>query len=344
MILSMINEEDDKVLDSGTNLNSQTLSRVVRVGTRGSPLALAQSRIVIDLLRRKTRSKKVLFRIETIRTKGDENIHENFSPAPSNETGKDSFTKSIDSALINGDIDIAVHSLKDVPVEGLESDKIEIAAFPKRGSPYDTLISKTWSRSALSSLPTGARIGTSSARRAVQLMEFRPDFRVVEIHGNIETRLNKLRSGDDLDAIVLAEVGLKRLKLTKAMGRRLPMRIMLPAVGQGCLAVVARKHDDFHKSIVSAIDDKETRLCVIAERAFSRKLGGGCNLPLAAFAKVRMTRPRKLTLEGLVAAEGQNGKPRLLRSAVSGVPDMAESLGMMLASRLGHNSTTFREN
>jgi hydroxymethylbilane synthase len=298
------------------------LSSQIIVGTRGSPLALAQTQIVIGLLRKKHES-QFDFQIKKILTEGDE-----LSRKPgSNYTGKDSFTRTIDLALVAGKIDFAVHSLKDLPIENFDSDEIEVTSFPKRESPFDVLI-PCKDKDTLRTLPKGAAIGTSSIRRAEQLRQFRSDFQIVEIHGNVQTRIEKLRTNSNLQAIVLARAGLSRLGLEK-LGWEIPGRIMLPAAGQGALAIVTRKDDSQTKALVSKIDDKTTRVCVSAEIAFSRELGGGCNLPVAALARISKSTPRKLVLEGLIVDSAG-----MRRSKISGSPSKADYLGKKLASKL----------
>jgi hydroxymethylbilane synthase len=299
---------------------------IVVIGTRGSPLALAQTKIVLNELRRKTQRKENLdFRVREIKTAGDKFQKKAL-------TGKDSFTREIDRALAAGEIDLAVHSLKDVPLSGSSQARIEIGAFPKRDSPYDVLVAKR-AGETISTLPKNARIGTSSVRRAVQLKSFRPDFEIVEIRGNVQTRIEKLRRKSDLDAIILAKAGLKRLRLFKT-GELIPRTIMLPAIGQGCLAVSVRKNDSAIKKLVSRIDDKTTRQAVTAERAFSAELGGGCNTPIAALATISRNRPKKLVLQGMVAIERPPSRPLIIRSSIFGNPREARALGRALARRL----------
>ena len=339
---------------STNSLPKQPLT--VIVGTRGSPLALAQTDIVLSALGKKSKSMNnrrlgaINFVVEKIKTAGDEDRSSSTTAKKNNNkeegasrmasyTGKDSFTGALDGALIDGRIDIAVHSLKDVPVEGFRGDEIEILAFPKRESPYDVLIPRRKGET-LATLPPKPRVGTSSIRRAIQLRAARPDLEVVELHGNVGTRISKLRSSDsDLDAIVLAAAGLKRLgflSLVEEEAQVLSAKVMLPAVGQGCLAVAVRRrvrseNDARIRRLVSGIDDKDTRLSVLAERAFSRELGGGCNLPLAALARISKG---LLILEGLVQVPGPGHESVIARSKISGHAGRAESLGVELARRL----------
>ncbi|HVB12356.1 MAG TPA: hydroxymethylbilane synthase [Nitrososphaerales archaeon] len=296
--------------------------RPIIIGTRGSDLAMAQANIVANLLKRKNKGLKL--KIMKIKTEGDSSTNNSKLAL----TGKDLFTRAIDKALEEKMVDIAVHSLKDLPVENSESSKLEIGAYPKRENPSDVLISKR-SAGTLENLPHNARVGTSSVRRAVQLKHVRPDIEIVELHGNVETRINKLRTSK-LDAIVLAKSGLKRLGRSN-MGKIIPHNQMLPAIGQGCLAVTIRKNDKFTKWLVSKIDDGDTRCAVSAERAFSKELGGGCNTPIAALATIRMG---KIVLDGLVEKNETSQSSIIVRGRVSGQKEDAENLGKALAIQL----------
>ncbi len=301
--------------------------QTIIVGTRGSPLASAQTRSVVDLLKKKNRSTDFKFVIKSIRTEGDD-LHRKAASIP---TGKEMFTGAIDLALARGEIDVAVHSLKDVPVENFLKKRTMLCAFPKRGSPNDVLISKK-PRETLESLPARAKVGTSSLRRAFQLKSFRPDIEVIEIHGNVETRIKKMRQGKDLDAIILAEAGLDRLRIPKETDQVLSTDVMLPAPGQGCLAVATRSDDTKTGMVVSKIDDGATRIAAKAERAFSKKLGGGCNVPIAALATVGKN-GHSLLLEGLTASK-HSGSSFIVRDSIQGTTKESESLGETLATRL----------
>lgn len=303
------------------------------VGSRGSQLALAQSKLVIQLLRSKMKpGADVNFTVEVIKTSGDE-----FGRMmPPDLSGKDAFTRELDDALRRKEIDLAVHSLKDVPVSD-ENDGVEIGAYPLRESPLDALVSRTRHES-LESLPTGSKIGTSSVRRQLQLQNLRPDLKIFEIHGNVPTRIKKLRSGDGaLDALVLAEAGLRRLNLLEEIDQVLSKEAMLPAPGQGCLAVAVRSEDLDTKEFVKSIDDENTRLCVRSERSFSREFGGGCNVPIAALALVD---EGNITLEGLVGSTLETGKQEyvhplsLQRAKMTARWDKADDLGRQLAQEL----------
>ncbi|MDG6904353.1 MAG: hydroxymethylbilane synthase [Nitrososphaerota archaeon] len=294
--------------------------RSVAIGTRGSPLAIAQANIIARMLKRK--NKGIRLSIRKIKTEGDSQ-----AKVSAVLTGKDLFTRAIDKALLQKQIDIAVHSLKDVPVDS-KSNKIEIVAYPKRENPLDVLVSRRRG-DTLETLPQNARVGTSSLRRAIQLKSFRPDIEIVEIHGNVQTRIVKL-GNSELDAIVLAKAGLKRLRKNN-VGKTIPDSVMLPAVGQGCLAVAIRTNDDFTRKLVSHIDHRETRIAVSAERAFSKELGGGCNTPIAALATVLNG---KLYLDGLVEKVTSNHSKVTERGRISGSTKNAELLGKTLAKRL----------
>lgn len=251
-------------------------SRLI-VGTRGSPLALAQTRNVIHALQ--TALPHAL-EIETrvITTTGDVTLN---TPLPE-IGGKGLFTAELDAALRDGLIDIAVHSLKDLPVGAdLPDAPLVLGAICQRATVQDAVISpEGWQ---LATLPAGACIGTSSLRRQRQLQRARPDLRVRSIRGNVDTRIGKTRSGE-YDAIVLAACGLDRLGLANEITERLALDVMLPAPGQGAVAVQCRQNDATTLAMLAAIDDIETRRAVLAERVFLAQLGGGCSLPVAAWA------------------------------------------------------------
>ncbi len=306
--------------------------RILVVGTRGSELALAQTRLVTGLVRKTNSDVQLEIREKIIRTSGDEGL------SRSAGTGKDAFTKEIDHSLLTGEIDLAVHSLKDVPSERPFEDGLEIGALPVRESPLDVLISKD-GKSTLGSIRNKARIGTSSIRRKMQLAAYRRDLEIVEVHGNVTTRIRKVKSGEwSLDGIVLAEAGLKRLGLGDEIDEVLPTKIMLPAVGQGCLAVLVRSKDEETKQLVRGIDDHGTRECVTAERAFSREFGGGCNEPIAALATVNAG---EIFLEGAVANSVSSDKilaeGGVLRRSITGSSVDPEHLGKKLAEEMKYS-------
>lgn len=244
----------------------------VRIGTRGSKLAVAQSQWVQSWLRQ---HHDVAVELVTIRTTGDR-----FADQPvSRLGGKGVFVKEIEDALLAGSIDCAVHSMKDVPSE--LAPGLIIAAVPVREDPRDLLISA--SGVGLQQLPRGARVGTSSLRRAAQLRAARADLDVRDVRGNVDTRLRKLSEGA-FDALVLAAAGLRRLGIRPAGAEILAPETFIPAIGQGALAIESR-HDEI-ADLFAALDDARTRIAVTAERAFLRRTGGTCHTPLAAHATV----------------------------------------------------------
>jgi hydroxymethylbilane synthase len=238
------------------------------IGTRGSPLALAQVDIIAGLLR----GVKVERRI--IKTSGDRFMDASLSATG----GKGLFTKEIEDLLLAGEIDLAVHSLKDLPTQLPEG--LTIAAVPAREDAHDVLISAKYA--TVDELPKGARIGTSSVRRKAQLLARRPDLQIVEIRGNVGTRLQK---ASEYDGIILAAAGIKRLGLS-APAHPLDFDLMIPAVGQGIIACETREDDLETQEALAAINHTDSLSCAEAERVFLRALGGGCQLPYAGYATV----------------------------------------------------------
>jgi hydroxymethylbilane synthase len=261
----------------------------VRIGTRGSALALWQAHHVRDLLRQAWPSLTV--NIEVMKTQGDITLD---SPLPQ-IGGKGVFTAELEAALRNGTIDLAVHSLKDLPTD--ESEGLIIGAIPKRGNPHDALISRA--SHTLETLPARAAVGTSSRRRAAQLLVRRPDLRLIDIRGNVDTRMRKALAADGpYDAIVLALTGLERLGRGNEISQELSLDEMLPAPGQGALAVQCRD-EAASRALLAPIIHRPTLLAVTAERAFLAALGGGCAVPVASYAEVRNQR---LVVRGRVTA------------------------------------------
>jgi len=298
----------------------------IRIGTRASQLALAQTNQVIDELKRAVSGPK--YDVITIQTEGDKK-HENGT-----FEGKGIFTKEIEKALIEEEVDVAIHSMKDLTVE--LPPGITIAAIPKRADPHDVLISN--GKRIFMQLPAGSRIGTSSPRRRSQLLAARGDLRVVDIRGNIETRLRKLTSGA-YDAVILAAAGLERLHLESKRAEVLPISLMLPAIGQGALAIQARTSDQDVVDLVNKIDHPTTRREIEAERAFSKSLGGNCRTPIAAYARSNSS---KLTIEGMIASV--NGQ-MLVRSRITSDNPNSLQVGEELArSLLDKGAGTLLEN
>lgn len=279
------------MLDRIPTMTSPTTAPMdaVRIGTRGSALALWQAHHVRDLLRQAWPTLTVF--IEVRRTQGDITLD---SPLPQ-IGGKGVFTSELETALRTGAIDLAVHSLKDLPTD--ESEGLIIGAIPKRGNPHDALISRA--NATLETLPTRAAVGTSSRRRAAQLLVRRPDLRLLDIRGNVDTRMRKALAADGpYDAIVLALTGLERLGRGDEISQELSLDEMLPAPGQGALAAQCRD-EAASRALLAPIIHRPTLLAVTAERAFLAALGGGCAVPVAAFAEVRN---RRLVLRGRVTA------------------------------------------
>jgi hydroxymethylbilane synthase len=246
----------------------------LRIGSRGSQLALWQANHVAALLREQGHTVE----IEVIKTTGDKIT----SVALAKVGTKGMFTKEIEEALHDHRVDLAVHSLKDVPTE-LEHE-FELAAIMKREDPRDAFISVNFS--SLQELPQGAKVGTSSLRRQCQLKSVRPDLEVFPLRGNVDTRLRKLESGE-YDAIILAAAGVLRLGLDTHVRSRISADVMCPAVGQGALAIEVRRGDQQTKTLLAFLNDADTYAAIDCERALLGSLGGGCQVPIGAYAEKR---------------------------------------------------------
>lgn len=289
----------------------------LRIGTRGSPLALFQANWVKEQLLQY--HPDLVIHLIRIKTTGDK-----IQDAPLSKIGgKGLFVKEIEEALLRGEIDLAVHSVKDIPTDLPEG--LRLSVITKREDPRDVLISREGR--PLKDLPTGARIGTSSLRRQIQLLSFREDFRFVPLRGNLDTRLKKLELLH-LDGIVLAYAGVKRLGFEGRITEILPPEISLPAIGQGALGIETRVGDERCEGKIQILNDWESSMAIRAERAFLRRLGGGCQVPIAALGRMEGS---VLRIDAMVGA--LDGK-RLIRDSVKGPPDQAESLGEALAQRL----------
>ena len=293
------------------------MSRRVRIGTRGSQLALRQAEEVAAGLRRAW--PRIEVELVPIRTSGDRLATAHLAEVG----GKGLFVQEIDDALREGRVDLAVHSLKDLPAE--RPRDLVLAAFPCREDPRDVLVGAT--PTSMDALPTGARVGTSSLRRSVQLLARRPDVAAMPIRGNVDTRLRKLRQGE-YDALVLAAAGLRRLGLLDATATLLEPDEMLPAVGQGTLGVETRADDGEILALAEPLTDGETRTATLAERAFLEAVGGTCTTPLAAYARRAGSR---LRLDAFVATPDG---ARVMRDGEVGDPEAPEALGRRLAARL----------
>lgn len=283
----------------------------MRIGTRGSPLALAQAHEVRDSLAARHRVDPASIEIVVIRTTGDM-IQDR---ALSESGGKGLFTKEIDQAQIDGRIDIAVHSSKDLPTV-LPAD-IELGGFLPREDVRDVFISSK--ASALIDLPRGARVGTASLRRGAQVRRLRPDLQIVLLRGNVQTRLRKIAEGE-ADATLLALAGLNRLGMADRATQILPLEDFLPAVGQGAVGVTIRKGDAATAARVAAICDVDTGVALAAERAFLRVLDGSCRTPIAGYASVEAGEVR---LRGMILRK--DGSEAIEITAVAPVADAAET-------------------
>ena len=291
--------------------------RTLRIATRKSQLAIWQAEHVAALLR----SAHAALEVELVpmTTKGD--LIQDRSLAAIG--GKGLFIKELEIALEQGRAEIAVHSMKDVPAE-MPSGFLIGAVLP-RADPFDALVAVRYAR--LQDLPRGARVGTSSLRRQAQLLAARPDLEIHALRGNVNTRLRRLDDGE-LDAIVLACAGLTRLGLESRITARLDPSVSLPAVGQGVIGVECRADDESTLARLSALEHAATRIAIDAERAFSKRLGGSCQSPIAAYAQLDADR---LTIDGLVAEPDGS---RLLRERISGSAGASASLGTELAERV----------
>ena len=298
----------------------------LRIGTRGSPMAVRQTALVRDRLIAAQPGLGAAGAVETviIRTTGDRVQDRRLSEIG----GKGLFTKEIEEALLAGTIDLAVHSLKDM--ETWLPDGLEIACVLARDDPRDALLSMK--AASLAALPTRARVGTASLRRQAQLLRHRPDLSVAPIRGNVNTRMDKLASGE-FDAIVLALCGLERLGMAGMARQILMPDIMLPAVGQGALAVECRAGDDNVRQLLDPLHDPGTAACVGAERAMLAALDGSCRTPIAGLAERDGDR---LTLEGLLLkADGSSEIRGQLIGDIGDATALGSALGGELRSRAG---------
>ena len=289
----------------------------LRIGTRGSDLALKQTHGVADRLKEKFPG--LTIKITVIKTKGD--IMQDVSLVKIG--GKGVFVREIEEALLRDEIDIAVHSMKDVPVE--LPDGLEIGAMTEREDPRDVLISKD--NKKLIELVSGARIGTSSLRRGFQLKNLLPDIEIVPLRGNLNTRIRKVET-DNLDGVIVAAAGIKRMGWVHRVSQFIPVEMMLPAAGQGALGIELRGNDKKVRNTVSFVNHPSTWLEVRAERSFLKWLGGGCQLPIAAYGK---RHGDELILRGLVG--GLDGRV-MIRETVRGRMEEGEALGKDLAEKI----------
>ena len=295
------------------------MSRPLIIGSRGSKLALwqaEQARARLQIL-----NPQLDVHIEIVKTTGDVK-----NDPLSVIGGKGVFTKELEEALLDGRIDLAVHSLKDLPT--ILPDGLSIAAICEREDARDALVLRSGvENGSLLHLPQGAIVGTSSQRRLAQLKALRSDVVVRDLRGNVDTRIRKLDEGQ-YDAVILASAGLVRLGLQERISARIAISEMLPAVGQGAIAIETKSDNEFANQTIAQLDHPETRLACLAERAFLRGLGGGCQFPIAAHAVLEGD---ALQLDGLVAKPDGS---KILRGSLSGSSEDPEALGSSLAFQL----------
>jgi hydroxymethylbilane synthase len=293
------------------------MKKIFRIGSRGSGLALWQAEFVKGLISRSFPELKI--EISVIRTTGDR-----IADQPLNKIGgKQLFVKEIEEALLHDEIDVGVHSLKDLPT--VLPEGLKIGAVAARHDPRDALVSKKGI--GLYRFPKGARVGTGSIRRKAQLLHFRPDLEIIPIRGNIDTRLRKLRN-QGFDALVLALAGLERMGFANVVTEALPFDIMVPAPGQGVIAAECREHDNEVNKVLVQITDEETQIAAFAERAFLDRLGGSCHVPVGCFAEVR---EESVSILGLIASpDGQ----QLIKERIEGPLHGHKYLGKELAERV----------
>jgi hydroxymethylbilane synthase len=296
----------------------------LRIGTRGSSLALWQANHIADLLAQRHAIEAEIVRI---RTTGDHlqsaSVAQVNAAIGSESSAKGIFIKELEEALLAGTIDLAVHSMKDVPTEIPAG--LEFAAITRREDPRDCLISRD--SATLKTLAPGARVGTSSLRRQAQLCHHRPDIEAVDLRGNVDTRLKKLAAAE-FDAIILAVAGVNRLGLSSRITQVLEEDVMLPAVGQGALGIETRANDTETSRLAAALDDAETRACVTAERALLHELQGGCQVPLGAWAHLA---DGEIHIEAAVfSADGREFVRRDTRGALANSAEVGKRLGQIL--------------
>lgn len=302
-----------------------TLPDTLNIATRQSPLALWQAKHIQNRLQKLYPT--ITVSLVPMVTKGDKILDTPLAKIG----GKGLFVKELEQALYEKKADIAVHSLKDVPMELPEG--LTLGAYCQREKPTDAFVSNHYA--CLDDLPIGAKLGTSSLRRQCQIQQYRLDLKIISLRGNVGTRLNKLDAGD-YDAIILATSGLTRLGLATRIRHELPVEISLPAVGQGALAIECRQDDSTIIELLSPLNDQQSKICLLAERAFNRHLQGGCQVPIAGFA---VFNENKLWLRGrvgnlagtvLLKAEGCY----LLNDDSIDSEQLAEKLGIEVAENL----------
>ncbi|MCL6245881.1 MULTISPECIES: hydroxymethylbilane synthase [Acinetobacter] len=290
---------------------------ILKIATRQSPLALWQAEHIRARLEALHANLKV--ELVTFVTQGDKILDTPLAKIG----GKGLFVKELEAALLDGRADLAVHSMKDVPMALPEG--LSLAVICEREDPLDAFVSNTYN--SFDELPQGAKVGTSSLRRKCQILKQRPDLEIIDLRGNVGTRLSKLDAGN-YDAIILASAGLKRLGLAERIRHTLEPVVSLPAVGQGALGLECRSQDQTVLDLILPLMHTETNACVRAERAFNAYLEGGCQVPIAGYATLENG---QIHLEGRVGSvDGQT----LLKAQQVGLPEQAEQLGVKLAQDL----------
>jgi hydroxymethylbilane synthase len=291
--------------------------KVLRIATRKSPLALWQAEEVSARLRALHPGLSV--ELVKLSTQGDKILDSPLSKVG----GKGLFTKELEQSLLTGEADIAVHSMKDVPVE--MPPELEVAVILERANPFDAFVSNRFKR--IEELAAGAHVGTSSLRRQAQLLARFPGLRISSLRGNVGTRLQKLDQGN-YEAIILATAGLERLGLGSRIREHISADISLPAIGQGAIGIESRRNDPAVTRLIQPLNDEATAICVLAERTLNRRLNGGCQVPIAGFAELK---DQQLRLRGRVI---DPSGARLIESEQRGAPQDAEKIGSLVAEAL----------
>lgn len=290
---------------------------ILRIATRKSPLALWQANYVSSMLQQHHPDLKI--ELVTMTTQGDKILDTPLAKVG----GKGLFVKELETGMLEGRADIAVHSMKDVPVEF--PDGLHLTVICQREDPRDAFVSNTFK--TLEELPQGAILGTSSLRRQSQIAALRPDLKIIDLRGNVNTRLQKLDDGN-YDAIILAAAGLKRLEFEHRITEYLATDICLPAIGQGAVGIECRSDDARVNNLIAPLNDYKTRIRVMAERSMNQRLQGGCQVPIAGYAEFERG---LIMLRGLV---GQVDGKKIIRGDIAGPPENAEELGLVLAEDL----------
>lgn len=290
---------------------------ILRIATRKSPLALWQAHYVSDQLKKHHPDLKI--ELVTMTTQGDKILDTPLAKVG----GKGLFVKELETGMLEGRADIAVHSMKDVPVEFPSG--LHLAVICEREDPRDAFVSNNFK--TLEDLPQGARLGTSSLRRQSQIAALRPDLKILDLRGNVNTRLRKLDEGE-YDAIILAAAGLKRLEFEDRITQFIGTDVSLPAIGQGAVGIECRSDDAHVNNLIAPLNDNKTQIRVLAERAMNERLQGGCQVPIAGYAEYDKG---VILLRGLV---GQVDGKKIIRGEIAGAPENAEELGTVLAEDL----------